>query len=69
MTTQNLVNIGSGNGLLPDNTKQLPELWWLIISEVLLYFNYYQVFENYISENTAISPGANGFMSRFSVVV
>ena len=24
---QNLLNIGSGNGLLPDGTKPLPELW------------------------------------------
>ena len=25
MASQNLVNIGSGNGLLPDGTKPLPE--------------------------------------------
>ena len=26
MTSSNLVNIGAGNGVLPDNTKPLPEI-------------------------------------------
>ena len=36
MATKVLVNTGSGNGLLPDGTKPLPEQYWLISSEVLL---------------------------------
>ena len=30
MTTQSLVNIGSNNGLLPDNNKPLPEPVFII---------------------------------------
>ena len=35
METQNWVNTGSGNGLVPDGTKPFPEQCWLSISEVL----------------------------------
>ena len=35
MATENWVNIGSGNGLLPDGTKPLLNQCWLIIGEVL----------------------------------
>ena len=34
MTSLNLVYTGSGNGMLSDSTKPLPELMWLIICEV-----------------------------------
>ena len=36
MVTKNFVKIGSGNGLLPDGTKPLPEpILTIIFSEVL----------------------------------
>ena len=34
MTSQSLVSIGSGNGLVPGGTKALPEQYWIIINEV-----------------------------------
>ena len=38
VTAEIWVNIGSGNGLLPDCTKPLPNQCWLIISEVQVTF-------------------------------
>ena len=35
MPVYSLVNIGSGNGLLPDGTKPLPDQCWLVICRVL----------------------------------
>ena len=35
MVTKIWINIGSGNGLVPDGTKQLPEPMLILISEVL----------------------------------
>ena len=36
MMTQIWVNIGSGNGLLPDDTKPLPEnQCWILIGKVM----------------------------------
>ena len=37
MATDIWVNIGSGNRLLPDGTKPLPEPMYIIISKVLWY--------------------------------
>ena len=38
MATQILVNIGSGNGLLPDGTKPLPEPMWTYHQQGLVQF-------------------------------
>ena len=65
----NLVNIGSGNGLVPSGTKPHLNQCWLIINEVLYpafswwpfhqqcwWCGHYGVFENYTFEITAPSP-------------
>ena len=47
MTTCNLINIGAGNGLLPDGTKPLDEPMSLIIYSVI-----WKAHENNLKRNT-----------------
>ena len=76
MAAGSYVNIGAGNGLLPDGTKQLPEQCWLIIIEVQWHscwgnftrdasiINHYNLFENYMSKISLKFPmdqRVNGF--------
>ena len=65
MATQNYVNIGSDNGLLPDGTKPLPDPMLTIHQLGLVAFMFlwnaqdiypWYEFENYLFEITAVSP-------------
>ena len=68
MALEILVNTGSGNGLLPDGTKPLPEpMLYIIISKVLWHSfecnftkfedtNQYNKIEDYIFKITLRSP-------------
>ena len=75
MATQVLINIGSGNGLLPDGTKPLPEpACWLIIKGVLWHVtrsahehNLWHVLENYILRSYTTSQSVKAAV-RFTSI-
>ena len=50
MVAEIWVNIGSGNGLLPDGTKPLPEPVLIIISKIILYAS-----ESHFTRDTSVS--------------
>ena len=72
-----LINIDSGNGLVPDGTNYFLNQCWLVIkvqwhsshgnfTRDVLAINYKIKLENYISTISYKSPGANEFNSEVS---
>ena len=81
MATEIWVNIGSGNGLIPDGTKPLPEPMltdeqWSPVTFNFIAGQFHKrclnhqsnLFENYMSENISSKfPGANELMGETQV--